>query len=295
MKAAPRLASLLPALVTGLAGAATVEQPRAFGHVLGDVLTQRVLLQHEGRGVAATAPPPAGARGPVARAPRGAQRRPMPRAARWLAIDYQVVNAPRSLSMVTLPALSIAVDAGAPLSLPAWPVERRSADAARSVRAGRFAGDAARSPGGSALHRADRAPAAGVRSPRSRSCCCHGSPGGARGSGAMHAGCPMRWPGVSCGGWTRESASVARDAPRHRRRRRPRGPERDVAAAPRRGAAAAAAAAQLEEFYRGSDQRFFADAHDDAAVSAARPARARCATPRSVTADGPCASTSLNR
>jgi hypothetical protein len=37
----------------------TVEQPRSFGHVLGDVLTQRVLLLREGREVAAGAMPAA--------------------------------------------------------------------------------------------------------------------------------------------------------------------------------------------------------------------------------------------
>jgi len=41
---------------------------------------------------------------------------------RWLAIDYQVVNAPRALTAISLPALSIATASGPPLALPAWPI-----------------------------------------------------------------------------------------------------------------------------------------------------------------------------
>jgi mxaA protein len=111
---------LLLALVTGAAGAATVEQPRAFGHVIGDVLTQRVLLQHDGRDVAATAPPPDRVGLWLERRPARVERDSEGR--RWLILDYQVINAPRDLSMVSLPALTIATEAGAPLSLPAWPV-----------------------------------------------------------------------------------------------------------------------------------------------------------------------------
>lgn len=99
------------------AAAATVEQPRSFGHVLGDVLTQRVLLER----------PAAGPALPAARIDLWLERR-APRTEtdaqgrRWLAIDYQVVNAPRALTAIALPALSIATAGGPPLTLPAWPV-----------------------------------------------------------------------------------------------------------------------------------------------------------------------------
>lgn len=100
---------------------ATVEQPRAFGHVLGDVLTQRVLLQHAGRPVDVAAPPSAD------RVGLWLERRPArtetdDQGRRWLAIDYQVVNAPRTLTTLSLPALAIATRGGAPLALPAWPI-----------------------------------------------------------------------------------------------------------------------------------------------------------------------------
>lgn len=100
---------------------ATVEQPRAFGHVLGDVLTQRVRLQHAGRPVEVTTPPAADRVGlwlerRPARVETDAEGR------RWLALDYQVVNAPRTLTTLSLPALTIATRGGPPLALPAWPI-----------------------------------------------------------------------------------------------------------------------------------------------------------------------------
>lgn len=111
---------LLLALLTGLAHAATVEQPRAFGHVIGDLLTQRVLLHHEGRDLVATAPPPERVGLWFERQPARLERDSEGR--RWLVLDYQVINAPRDLRTVSLPALTLASDAGAPLVLPAWPV-----------------------------------------------------------------------------------------------------------------------------------------------------------------------------
>ena len=100
------------------ASAATVEQPRSFGHVLGDVLTQRVLLAP---GVAPAALPGA------ARVDLWFERRPArvesdARGQRWLAVDYQLINAPRTLTALSLPALDIATAEGPPLVLPAWPV-----------------------------------------------------------------------------------------------------------------------------------------------------------------------------
>lgn len=110
-----------PAAPAAAAVAATVQQPRSFGHVLGDVLTQRVLLEHAGR------PLQPGALPAATRVDLWLERRP-PRietdaqGRRWLAIDYQLINAPRALSAITLPALSLATASGPTLALPAWPV-----------------------------------------------------------------------------------------------------------------------------------------------------------------------------
>ena len=101
--------------------AATVEQPRSFGHVLGDVLGQRVLLEAAGRPLQPGTLPAAG------RVDLWLERRPAriesdARGRRWLVIDYQIINAPRTLSAIALPALSIATASGPTLTLPAWPV-----------------------------------------------------------------------------------------------------------------------------------------------------------------------------
>lgn len=113
--------SAAPATPADGSVAATVEQPRSFGHVLGDVLTQRVLLEHAGRPLQPGALPAAG------RVDLWLERRP-PRietdaqGRRWLAVDYQLVNAPRALSAIALPAMKLATASGPTLALPAWPV-----------------------------------------------------------------------------------------------------------------------------------------------------------------------------
>jgi mxaA protein len=96
---------------------ALVQQPRPFGYCVGDLLTQRILLQDEGRVLAPVALPP------VRRVSAWFERR---RAAietdsslrRWLVVDYQVLNAPQKLTTVTLPAWELAVR-GLTLKIPA--------------------------------------------------------------------------------------------------------------------------------------------------------------------------------
>lgn len=100
--------------------AATVDQPRSFGHVVGDVLTQRVLLARAGQAAEPVDLPVADRVGLFLerRAPR-LERDESGR--RWLAIDYQVINAPRALTALSLPALTLATSAG-PLAVAAWPI-----------------------------------------------------------------------------------------------------------------------------------------------------------------------------
>jgi mxaA protein len=82
---------------------ATVEQPRPYGHVVGDVLTQRVLLQRDGRDFEPDALPAAGRVGVwlERRTPRILTARD---GRRWLSVDYQLINSPQALRVVTLPA-----------------------------------------------------------------------------------------------------------------------------------------------------------------------------------------------
>lgn len=87
---------------------AIVEQPRPFGYTVGDIATQRVLLPD---GFAPSALPEA------ARASAWLERRPArleraPDGRRWLAVDYQIVNAPRALATVTLPPWQLAGPTG---------------------------------------------------------------------------------------------------------------------------------------------------------------------------------------
>jgi mxaA protein len=101
--------------------AAVVEQPRAFGHVVGDVLTQRVLLRRDG-----AAFEPAGLPAPGRldawldrRTPRIERRDGAP----WLVVEYQVINAPQALRTVALPAWRLESRAGGPaLAIAAWPL-----------------------------------------------------------------------------------------------------------------------------------------------------------------------------
>ncbi|QTD95181.1 calcium incorporation protein MxaA [Burkholderia anthina] len=100
---------------------AMVRQPRAFGHVLGDVLTQRILLR-AGDGDADRVAPPA-----VGRTGTWLERRRVrfetdTQGRRWMAIDYQIVNAAPVPTTIALPALTLASPSGATLRIAEWPV-----------------------------------------------------------------------------------------------------------------------------------------------------------------------------
>jgi mxaA protein len=101
---------------------AIVEQPRAYGHAVGDVLTQRVRLQLAGREFEPAELPRAERVGAwferreprIERAPDGT---------RWLVAEHQLINAPPALRTVVLPAWEIAPrGAGERLRVAAWPV-----------------------------------------------------------------------------------------------------------------------------------------------------------------------------
>jgi mxaA protein len=101
--------------------AAAVEQPRAFGHVLGDVLTQRILLQSGDQDVGTIAMPSTGRIG-VWFERRNPRIETDAEGRRWMAIDYQITNAPQTLTTIALPALALISRSGAALQVPEWPV-----------------------------------------------------------------------------------------------------------------------------------------------------------------------------
>jgi mxaA protein len=99
---------------------AIVQQPRAFGYVLGDVLTQRVLLQAGGNDMGAVTPPSVGRTGVwLERRPASFETDADGR--RWMVIGYQVVNAPQTLTKITLPALTLTSATGEQLQVAEWP------------------------------------------------------------------------------------------------------------------------------------------------------------------------------
>lgn len=114
-------ATTVTTATTAVTATPLVEQPRAFGRVLGDVLTQRVLLEDAGRALHPVNLPLADRvnlwleRWPL-RIEADAQGR------HWLAVDYQLVSAPTAFTTVALPALTIQTTQGVALSLPEWPI-----------------------------------------------------------------------------------------------------------------------------------------------------------------------------
>lgn len=123
MLAAAAGSALLPVSARAADPAAdlTVEQPRAFGYVLGDVLTQRVLLQTAGKNLQPARLPSTGRIGIwfERRAPRfetDAEGR------RWMMLDYQITNAPQTFTAIALPALLLTAKSGATLKVAEWPI-----------------------------------------------------------------------------------------------------------------------------------------------------------------------------
>jgi mxaA protein len=97
--------------------AAVVQQPRAFGYVVGDVVTQRVLLEADGRRFEPAELPRTERLGVwLERRPSHIERDASGR--EWLAVSYQIVNAPQSLTTVTLPTWVL----DQKVRIPEWPL-----------------------------------------------------------------------------------------------------------------------------------------------------------------------------
>jgi mxaA protein len=91
---------------------AVVEQPRLTGYFVGDLLTQRVLLQRDGKTFAPVTLPPSG------RVSAWFERRHVTVTTdaalqRWLLVEYQILNAPPKLTDVKLPAWRLTVTSSA--------------------------------------------------------------------------------------------------------------------------------------------------------------------------------------
>jgi mxaA protein len=134
--AAPRFACAVAAVFVATSAypaTAVVEQPRPFGYVVGDVVTQRVLLEIGGHEFAPAALPKA-ERVNIWLERRAARIEPRPDGHRWLALDYQLINAPQSLTTVILPAFDLrGAPDGATLAIAAWPISVNALTSGGSV------------------------------------------------------------------------------------------------------------------------------------------------------------------
>lgn len=83
-----------------------VVSPRPFGYVLGDVVTQRIALEHEGESLDLPELPALERTGNWFER-RNARIEQDAAGQRWLALDYQVINVPEELRAIELPALDL--------------------------------------------------------------------------------------------------------------------------------------------------------------------------------------------
>jgi mxaA protein len=115
---------------------AIVQQPRAFGYVLGDVFTQRVLLQL----AAAPFEPatlPKNERVGVWLERRASRIETAADGRRWLAVEYQLINAPHALTTVTLSDWELASkQGGVKLIVPEWSISVSALTPATAFDAG---------------------------------------------------------------------------------------------------------------------------------------------------------------
>lgn len=101
---------------------AVVEEPRPFGYVVGDLLTQSVLLEAKGRAVEPLTLPTPG-RISIWFERRGTRVDARADGHRWLSVEYQLINAPRSLTAIRLPAWDLKTKPnGLTLRIPEWSV-----------------------------------------------------------------------------------------------------------------------------------------------------------------------------
>ena len=104
------------------AGEVTVEQPRPYGYLVGDLLQQEVLLQVDGRPVEIVDLPRRDRIG-VWLARRDTRLLTRDDGTRWMRLEYQIVNASKDVDVITLPKLHLRTTTPKVfLDVPEWPV-----------------------------------------------------------------------------------------------------------------------------------------------------------------------------
>ena len=115
---------------------AAVQQPRPFGYVLGDVLSQRIQLRHQGQPFEPDTLP-ASERVGNWLSRRSSRVETDPDGQRWLHIEYQLINAPETLTAITVPELKLpSSDGKLVLTVPAWPISAAPLTPRESFRKG---------------------------------------------------------------------------------------------------------------------------------------------------------------
>lgn len=114
--------ALIGAVPTGAsAGTQRIEQPRPFGHVIGDILVQRIHLNVGGQRFI-PAELPRVERVGIALWRREVRQEKDAEGEHWLVLRYQIINAPQSLTVWELPALQLkSADPAVTLATPPWP------------------------------------------------------------------------------------------------------------------------------------------------------------------------------
>lgn len=99
-----------------------VEQPRAYGYLVGDVLVQKVRLSVDGRPVA-LAELPRRDRFGVWISRRASSIETRADGSRWLVMEYQIVNASKDVDVITLPKLKLRTTTDELfIDVPDWPI-----------------------------------------------------------------------------------------------------------------------------------------------------------------------------
>jgi mxaA protein len=107
---------LLGALIA--AAAVTMAEPRAYGHGIGDLLERRATIELPAGDAIAPASLPRRGRVDVWLELREVELR----TPRELRLVYQIVNTPKTVATIELPALTLASSAKEPIEIEAWPV-----------------------------------------------------------------------------------------------------------------------------------------------------------------------------
>jgi mxaA protein len=99
-----------------------VEQPRPYGYLVGDTLVQRVQLSVDGRPVELVELPRRDRHG-VWIVRRGSSLETRADGTRWLAMEYQIVNASKDVDVISLPKLSLRTTTPEVfIEVPDWPI-----------------------------------------------------------------------------------------------------------------------------------------------------------------------------